>query len=148
MLQEDFYFTPEVYCTMTTSYGETIKAKAGEKVEFNTPEGEGFFTVDATYTTEADLRTVISLAGDLVFKYKLLDFEINAGIDVGPIDFDFAINRSGSRAGRQALARPGISKYRSTATPITSSSTPSASTRLRSPTRNSARSEARATAGP
>ena len=108
MLQEDFYFTPEVYCTMTTSYGETIKAKAGEKVEFNTPEGEGTFTVDATYTTEADLRTVISLAGDLVFNYKLLDFEIKAGIDVGPIEFDFGSNRSGSRAGRQALARPGI----------------------------------------
>ena len=89
MLQEDFYFTPEVYCTMTTSFGETIKAKAGEKVEFNTPEGEGTFTVDATYTTEADLRTVISLAGDLVFIYKLLDFEIKAGIDIGPIDFDF-----------------------------------------------------------
>ena len=89
MLQEDFYFTPEVYCTMTTSFGQTIKAKAGEKVEFNTPEGEGRFTVDAIYRTEADLRTVISLRGDLAFLYKILDFEIKAGIHVGPIDFDF-----------------------------------------------------------
>ncbi len=93
-LKEEVFFTPQIYYTMTTSYGQTLTGQAGDKTSFDTPEGEGNLTVHATYTSQADLTTVISLVGNIYFDMTLLKATLVAGLHidfiVDSINYTFA----------------------------------------------------------
>jgi Ca2+-binding RTX toxin-like protein len=88
-LRETLSFTPQIYYTMSTSFGQTVTGQAGQQTVFDTPEGEGTFTVNAAYTSEADLTTTISLVGNIHFDMTLLKATLFAGVGVDPINFTF-----------------------------------------------------------
>ena len=47
---------------MTTDYGETVKGKLGDKLEFaKGPEGEGSFNVKAAYESIGTMKTTLSV---------------------------------------------------------------------------------------
>lgn len=75
------YFTPQIYYSMTTSYGETLTGRAGDPDPvFNTPEGEGSFTVKATYTSTMDVETDLLLISTLHLDYSLLKASLGGTI--------------------------------------------------------------------
>ena len=94
-MKEDVFFTPQIDYVMQTSYGQTLTGQASSgPVQFDTPEGEGTFGVNATYSSEADLTTVISLVGNMHFDMTLLKAALVAGVHITTpdglpnIDFD------------------------------------------------------------
>lgn len=90
-LREELSWTPEVTFSMQSSFGQKLTGKLGDKVEFDTPEGEGTFTVDATYREGASLTTKIGIQGDLTLQKKVVALQLIAGFHGGPIDFDIPI---------------------------------------------------------
>jgi Ca2+-binding RTX toxin-like protein len=87
--REDAYFTPQIFCDFTTSFGETLThVDASTPTGFTTPEGEGTFTVNGSYTSEADFTTVISLVANIHFDFTLLKASLFAHVGEGPIGFD------------------------------------------------------------
>lgn len=90
-LKEEMTFTPSVHYVMTTSYGQTVYGQEGDKTSFDTPEGEGSFQVDASYTADATLTTVISLVGTMHFDISLLAAALDVKIGESPIDITFPI---------------------------------------------------------
>jgi Ca2+-binding RTX toxin-like protein len=88
-LKEQVYFTPQIYYTMTTSFGQTITGQAGDQTSFETPEGEGNLKVTANYTSQAELTTVLSLVGNIHFDYSILKASLVSGIDASIVSFSF-----------------------------------------------------------
>jgi Ca2+-binding RTX toxin-like protein len=85
----------EVTYVMTSSFGETQTGALGSKAEFSTPEGEGSFTVDATYSLSGILRNKVTLEGGINFFYKLIEgaFDVGADFDFEPVvSFGFALS--------------------------------------------------------
>ena len=85
-LREDVYFTPHLYYTGTTSFGQAISGEAGTLSKTVTPEGEGSFATTLTYHSEADLTTVISLHGSIHFDITLLKALLTSGVDISTPD--------------------------------------------------------------
>ncbi|MDO6963240.1 calcium-binding protein [Rhizobium alvei] len=80
---QDITVTPDVEVTMETSLGETVTGDLGDKFEFETPEGEGSFTVTATYQLMMTVTAVTSLVFDASIDWQVAYGKFEAGIDVG-----------------------------------------------------------------
>jgi Ca2+-binding RTX toxin-like protein len=90
-LSENVYFTPHIHYDMTTSFGQHVFGEGdGSRAKFQVPEGEGSVAVDGTYTSYAEVYTVISLKANVHFDMSLLKAVLVAGVGEGPISFDFA----------------------------------------------------------
>jgi Ca2+-binding RTX toxin-like protein len=89
-------FGPEAATNGQTVVSEIVTGKLGETLTFVTPQGEGTFTVSASYVLDGVITTETGLYGDTSFIYSLLGGGFSAGID---IDFGIArLNESLSEA--------------------------------------------------
>jgi Ca2+-binding RTX toxin-like protein len=88
-IREIFNFQPEVKVTAKTSFGQVVTGQAGDKLQFNTPEGQGTFTVDETYTAVGTLTTEIAVHLDASLTYEVLAAYLffKFGISLGPASF-------------------------------------------------------------
>lgn len=68
--------------------GETVTGKLGDIFEFSTPQGEGIFTVTATYVLDGVLTNTLNLHGQASFVLAFLDgsIDIDLGIEGYTID--------------------------------------------------------------
>jgi Ca2+-binding RTX toxin-like protein len=96
-LGQDLTFDPNetIGVEMKSSFGEVLTGKLGDKFEFETPEGEGTFTVTAKYNLTGDLKASSFLKLGASFDYKLLDGQ--ATVKVGTSVAGHEINREWSK---------------------------------------------------
>ena len=81
-LGQSVTFKPgDVEVEMTSSFGETLTGKLGDKFEFKTPEGQGTFNVTAKYTLNGELISSSYLDLGSSFDYKV--FTGSANVHVG-----------------------------------------------------------------
>lgn len=81
-LRQDFSFTPDINVNMETSLGEIITGKLGDKFTFDTPEGEGDFTVTATYSLKGAITSKTGVFLSSSFDYELLRAQLAAQVGV------------------------------------------------------------------
>ncbi|MCV3764035.1 calcium-binding protein [Rhizobium sp. TRM95796] len=81
-LKQDFLLTPDVDVTLKSSLGETLTGNLGDQFKFQSPEGEGSFTVEARYDVGGTIsnNTYLNLTSSL--DYKILFGQIEAAIGV------------------------------------------------------------------
>ncbi|MDB5526787.1 MAG: hypothetical protein JWM58_4550 [Rhizobium sp.] len=81
-LAQDITYTPDIDVTMETSLGQTVEGDLGDKFKFDTPEGEGTFTVDATYAMSVTLKAITSLVLEASFDWKIGYGDFEAELDI------------------------------------------------------------------
>ncbi|HEV2746504.1 MAG TPA: calcium-binding protein, partial [Allosphingosinicella sp.] len=75
-LKETVTVDPRVTVTARSSFGETVTGISGEKLEFTTPEGEGTFTANLTYRSQAVVTTVISAYFNATFDAAFMELKL------------------------------------------------------------------------
>jgi Ca2+-binding RTX toxin-like protein len=96
-LEQDITWTPDIDVTMKSSFGETLTGELGDAFEFTTPEGEGSFTVTASYHSLVTVATVTTLIlatsldwkigyGEAYVALDILGYQDKWGFDVGLIE--------------------------------------------------------------
>ncbi|WP_404289669.1 calcium-binding protein [Microvirga sp. RSM25] len=94
-LGQDVTFKPgDIEVEMTSSFGETLTGKIGDKFEFKTPEGAGKFDVTAKYTLNGEVISSTYLDLGSSFDYKVLTGDVYAGVDVSVSGFGIRENWS------------------------------------------------------
>ena len=74
LFQEVDFDPTEVLVAMTTSFGETVRGRLGDRIEFDAPAGHGSFDVTAEYRLVGDVTTTTG-----VIPTGFLDVEVGAG---------------------------------------------------------------------
>jgi Ca2+-binding RTX toxin-like protein len=80
-------FSPEAATNGQVVNSQTKEGKLGETFTFDTPQGEGSFTVTATYVLDGVLTSRVGIYGRTSFDYSMLGASIGAGVYV---DFGIA----------------------------------------------------------
>ncbi|MFC7497706.1 putative Ig domain-containing protein [Enterovirga sp. GCM10030262] len=75
-LKETVTVDPRMMVTARSSFGETLTGVSGETLQFTTPEGEGFFTADMTYRSQAVVTTVIAAHFQATFDAAFMELTI------------------------------------------------------------------------
>ncbi len=72
----------EVLAEVVSSLGETLTGSLGDEFIFDTPEGEGEFTVTANYTLSQTVEAVTSLILNSTIDWRVLYLQFEASVDV------------------------------------------------------------------
>lgn len=95
-LAQAFTFDPQyVHARMVSSLGETLEGTLGQKFDFKTPEGEGEFTVTATYTPYGTFTNETGVFLSAEIDWLIAKFGVTATASIlghdfslGPWDYD------------------------------------------------------------
>ncbi|MFD1332299.1 calcium-binding protein [Methylopila musalis] len=87
-LKQEMTYTPDIDVTLKSSFGETLTGKAGDKFEFETPEGEGWFRVNASYDVTMDVKAVTSLVFNASLGIKIDYGELSAELNIADVYSD------------------------------------------------------------
>jgi Ca2+-binding RTX toxin-like protein len=85
---QDITVESEVTTEIVTSLGETLTGSLGDEFTFDTPEGEGEFTVTANYVLNQTVEAVTSLILNATIDWRALFAQFEATIDLGYIFSD------------------------------------------------------------
>jgi Ca2+-binding RTX toxin-like protein len=89
-LAQSFTFDPSgVEATMVSSLGETLHGELGERFDFTTPDGEGAFTVTATYTPHGTFTNTVGIHLGAEIDWLLAQFDVTASASI--FDHDFSV---------------------------------------------------------
>lgn len=80
---QEMTITSEVAAEMVTSLGETVSGSLGDAFTFATPEGEGEFTVTASYTLSQTVEAITSIVLNTTLDWRALFLQLEASIDLG-----------------------------------------------------------------
>ena len=80
---QDITIESEVGAELVTSLGETLTGSLGDEFVFVTPEGEGTFTVNASYTLSQTVEAITSLVLNSQIDWRALFIQFEATVDVG-----------------------------------------------------------------
>ncbi len=88
-MAQDFTFVPDrVDVTMVSSLGETLTGALGDDFVFATPQGEGSFTVDATYGLVGTLTTTTGLLLTASFDVVVFEGNFSIGFELDILGYD------------------------------------------------------------
>ncbi|MBX9593648.1 MAG: hypothetical protein K2X46_04740 [Roseomonas sp.] len=96
-LEQRFTFEPDrVDVVMVSSLGETLTGALGDDFAFSTPQGEGSFTVDASYALVGALIATtglrLALSFDIVFIEGSFDIGVEVDIEIYTFEEEFGFD--------------------------------------------------------